>query len=29
MEGGWEDAELVVEEIDRDESEECDACYLA
>jgi hypothetical protein len=29
VDGGWEDAELIVEEVDCDESKESDASYLA
>jgi hypothetical protein len=29
VDGGWEDSELIVEEVDSDKSEECDASYLA
>ena len=29
VDGGWEDAELIVEEVDCDESKERDASYLA
>jgi hypothetical protein len=29
VDGGWEDSELIVEEVDCDESKECDASYLA